>query len=88
MYKSFNILHYLRNHHHLQIMSVAFLKNFPLCTDIVSHLGKKPCMSSSARIFWKFRVFIYCSCLEIVDIVVYDYLLTPLIISSKLKQFL
>jgi len=67
---------------------VVFLRNFTLCTDIISHLGEKACMSSSARIFWKFRVFMYCRCLEMVDIVVYEYLLTPLIISFMLKQFL
>jgi len=45
-------------------------------------------MSSSARIFCKFRVFMYYRCLEMMDIVVYEYLLTPLIISAMLKQFL
>jgi hypothetical protein len=60
----------------------VFLKHFPLCTDIISHL------SSSASILRKSRVFMYCSCFEMMDIVVYEYLLTPLIISSKLKQYL
>jgi hypothetical protein len=32
-----------------------FLKNFLFCTDIISHLGEKACMSSSARIFCKFK---------------------------------
>jgi len=67
---------------------VVFLRDFILCTDIISHLGKKACMSSSARIFWKFRVYMYCRCLEMMDIVVYEYLLTPVFISFILKQFL
>ena len=85
------MVHCLRNHHHLQICGISifviFLKKFSLCTDIISHLGKKACMSSSARIFWKFRVFMYYICLEMMGIVVYEYLLTPLIISAMLKHF-
>jgi hypothetical protein len=38
-------------------------------------LGKKACMSGSSRIFCKLIVFMYCSCLEMMDIVVYEYLL-------------
>jgi len=34
-------------------------------------------MSSSAKIFWMFGVFLYCSCLEMIDIMVYEYFLTP-----------
>jgi len=70
------------------VLSVVFLRNFTLCTDIISHLGKKACVSSTARIFWKFRVFMYCRCLEMMDIVVYEYLLTPVFISFMLNQVL
>jgi len=61
-------------------ISMVFLKNFvfPLCTDIFSHLGKRACMYSSAKIFCMFRIFVYCRCLEIICIVVYEYFLTPL----------
>jgi len=45
-------------------------------------------MSSSASIFWKCRVLVYYGCLEMMDIVLYEYLLTHLIISLKLKQFI
>jgi len=45
-------------------------------------------MSSSARTFWKFRVFMYYRCLDMMDIVLYEYLLTHLIISPMLKQFM
>jgi len=45
-------------------------------------------MSSSASILWKFRVFMYYRCLEMTDIVLYEYLLTHLIISLILKQFI
>jgi len=43
-------------------------------------LGEKACMSSRARIFWKFTVFVYCRYLEMMHIGVCKYLLTPLII--------
>jgi hypothetical protein len=69
-------------------ISVVFWKDFPLCTDIITRLGKKSCMSGSARIFWKFRVLTYYRCLEMMGIVVYEYLLNPLIISPLLKQYL
>jgi len=50
-------------------------------------LGQMSCMYSSAEIFWKFRVFMYFRFVEIMDIVVYEYLLTPLIIYTMSKHF-
>jgi len=38
-------------------------------------------MSSSAKIFWMFGVLLYWSCLERIDIVFYEYFLTPHIFS-------
>jgi len=90
MYKSFIMVHYLRNHH-LQIVGSLFLwylKKIFCCTLIQFTHGLKSCMSSSARIFVKFRLFIYCRCLEMRHIVVYKYLLTPLIFYPMQKHFL
>jgi hypothetical protein len=85
------MVHYLRNHHLLQIMRSLFLwyfKKFSFVHWYNFTLGKKACMSGSSRIFCKLIVFMYCRCLEMRDIVVYEYLLTPPIISPMLKQFL
>ena len=71
----------MSNHHHLHIMGSLFLwyfERFPTVHWYNSHLVKSHVCP---------LVFMYFICLEMMHIVVYEYLLTPLIISPLYIHF-